>query len=473
MALKKIELPLLHPGQRRAFAASMRGAHNPNGRLAIRAGRRWGKSTFMQVRAVDAALKGKLVGWFAPEYKLLEMSYNAVLAMLGPAVKSANRNTRTIRTWNGGLVEFWTLDNDNAGRGQKYHLIFIDEVAFAKENILEIWERNLEPTLFDYSGDCIIASNTNGMDPHNMLWQACEGPKRPTLGFALYHAPTSDNPMIPQRLPGESEESHAKRRLQAIEKIRRSKEPMVFLQEYMAEFINFSGAAFFSKEKLLVPNLAGEVGRAGIAVPPLMDYVFAVVDTAVKTGSRNDGTGVIYFGLQSVPDTRLYVLDWDYVQIEGATLDTWMDVVYHNLYEFGRGARGCRFRFPTPGAYIEDTAAGQILLQQAALRGHFATKIPDNLVKMGKDVRAMSISGHTCWGKVKITAPAHDKTVNFKGEDWNHMLHQVTSFRMGDKNAATRADDLLDCFTYGVALALGVGDGQEADQQGLVIPGSR
>jgi len=36
----------------------------------------------------------------------------------------------------------------------------------------------------------------------------------------------------------------------------------------------------------------------------------------------------------------------------------------------------------------------------------------------------------------------------------NHFLHQVTTFRIGDKEAAKRADDLLDCFTYGVAVGL-------------------
>jgi len=36
----------------------------------------------------------------------------------------------------------------------------------------------------------------------------------------------------------------------------------------------------------------------------------------------------------------------------------------------------------------------------------------------------------------------------------NHLLHQITTFRIGDKDAARRADDALDCFTYGVAIAL-------------------
>jgi hypothetical protein len=35
----------------------------------------------------------------------------------------------------------------------------------------------------------------------------------------------------------------------------------------------------------------------------------------------------------------------------------------------------------------------------------------------------------------------------------------VLSFRPGDKDAYKRADDLLDVFTYGVAIALGNQDG--------------
>ena len=79
---------------------------------------------------------------------------------------------------------------------------------------------------------------------------------------------------------------------------------------------------------------------------------------------------------------------------------------------------------------------------------------------MGKDLRAINAGDPVHRGEVKFSRHAHDKVVEFKGVTRNHMLAQVMGFRVGDKKAATRADDLLDTFTYAVATTLG-------DQSGI------
>jgi hypothetical protein len=78
---------------------------------------------------------------------------------------------------------------------------------------------------------------------------------------------------------------------------------------------------------------------------------------------------------------------------------------------------------------------------------------------LGKDARALNASGAFTQGKVKISQAAFDKTVVYKGVSRNHFITQVTGFRMGDKDAYKRADDLLDTFTYAIALALGNPEG--------------
>jgi hypothetical protein len=45
--------------------------------------------------------------------------------------------------------------------------------------------------------------------------------------------------------------------------------------------------------------------------------------------------------------------------------------------------------------------------------------------------------------------------MGYKGATRNHLWSQVVGFRVGDKDAARRADDLLDTFTYAVAITLG------------------
>jgi hypothetical protein len=77
---------------------------------------------------------------------------------------------------------------------------------------------------------------------------------------------------------------------------------------------------------------------------------------------------------------------------------------------------------------------------------------------MGKDERAISVSGYVYRGQVKYTDEAFHKTVIYKGKARNHLVEQVETFRVGDKDSK-REDDLLDTFCYGIAISLGNASG--------------
>lgn len=100
----------------------------------------------------------------------------------------------------------------------------------------------------------------------------------------------------------------------------------------------WSGVAFFSREKLLVENRP-------VPYPTICDGVFAVIDTASKTGTDNDGTVVTFFAADrhcgSVP---LLILDWNIVQIEGAILETWLPTVFGRLEELAEAYRAAEVR---------------------------------------------------------------------------------------------------------------------------------
>jgi hypothetical protein len=68
--------------------------------------------------------------------------------------------------------------------------------------------------------------------------------------------------------------------------------------------------------------------------------------------------------------------------------------------------------------------------------------------------RAISVSGYVFRGEVKCTDHAFHKVVTYKRRSKNHLMDQIESFRVGDKDSK-REDDLLDTFCYGIALALG------------------
>ena len=100
-----------------------------------------------------------------------------------------------------------------------------------------------------------------------------------------------------------------------------------------------------------------------------------------------------------------------------------------------------------------------VLVQQAERRGWPLLAIDSKLTSLGKDERAISISGYVYRGLVKFSRAAYEKTSIYKEVTRNHQLTQVTGFRVGDKDAARRADELLDTFCYGTSLALGDSEG--------------
>lgn len=419
-----IELPTLHADQVKAYFK--RGRFK-----AIRCGRRWGKTTYGITIACDDAAKGKLHGWFAPDYRRLSVAYNMALEILEPVIERSSRNEGVIKTVHGGQIDFWTLEDENAGRSRKYHRVTGDEVAFTKETMMGVWQKAMRPTLLDYRGSANMLSNTAGNDPENFFWRICNQEEH---GFVEYHAPSSSSPLL----------SAAE-----IEELRRMYPPLVFLQEYEAEFVDWSGVAFFALDKLL---------RDGqpVPYPSICDTVFAIVDTASKTGTANDGTAVAYFATTKIIGIPLIVLDWDIQQIEGATLNTWLPSVFARCEEL---AKACKARFGTIGALIEDQNSGIVLLQHAKNSGWPATPIDSKLTSLGKDGRAIDVSKYVHSGQVKLSDVAYNKVTTYKGVTRNHLLGQVTGYRVGDKEHAKRADDLLDTFTYGVALALGNAEG--------------
>jgi hypothetical protein len=208
------------------------------------------------------------------------------------------------------------------------------------------------------------------------------------------------------------------------------------------------GGIFFDLGQLLV-------NHQPIEWPNLCDTVFAIIDTATKTGNEHDGTAVTYFATNAHgTGFPLMILDYDYNQIEGSLLESWLPTVFRNCKEY---AEKCRARFGSIGVLIEDKASGMVLLQQAARKGWPARPIDSDLTSVGKTERAISVSGYVNRGKVKFTRPAFDKIVTYKGVTLNHLVHQVKRFRVGDKDMID--DDLLDTFTYGIAVSLGNSEG--------------
>lgn len=445
---KKLSLGTLHEGQVRAFLA-LRGHRFK----ALRCGRRFGKTDFAKTWIKEGLVQGFECAWLAPQHKTWAEVYSETASALAGLVEHTSKTAGVMKIKTGGRLDFWSLENSIAGRGRRYHRVVIDEAAFGKDgdnktdgSTMEIWEKSIKPTLYDFEGEALVCSNSAGKNPDNFFFNICTDPQ---YGFTEYHARTMDNPLLPKRLQDESIEDWLKRKELFQADLIKNNDPLVYAQEYLAEFVDWSGVAFFSREKLL------DQGKP-VPFPSHCDGVFAVIDTASKTGTEHDATAVTYFAINrhggGIP---LTILDWDIVQIEGATLETWLPSVFRRLEEL---ARLCQARAGGLGAWIEDKNSGTILLQQANRRSLPAIAIDSKLTAVGKDERAISVSGYVHQEKVKYSDHAYNKVSIYKRKSRNHLMDQVESFRVGDKDS-DREDDLLDTFCYGIAISLGNSEG--------------
>ncbi len=285
-----------------------------------------------------------------------------------------------------------------------------------------------------------MAGTPKGIDPENYFYEACTSASAALTNpnvqvWREFHQPTWANPMLDA---------------EGVAKLQEENAPLVYQQEFCAEFVDWAGAAFFERDKMLVDGQP-------VAWPVRCDAVFATIDTAVKTGKENDGTAVVYWALDKVNLQMglppLFVLDWDIVQIEGAVLETWLPSVFVRLEEM---AGMCGARRGSIGAWIEDKASGMVLLQQARNRNWPAHPIESDLTAVGKDERAISVSGYVYRGWVKLSDVAFNKVVTYKQQTRNHFMSQVFGYRVGQKD---EADDLTDAFSYGIAIALGDSEG--------------
>ncbi len=402
-------------------------------RVVLRCGRRWGKTSFLERIALKRALHGKRVGWFGPQYRLNTPTFDRLCRLSAPALDRRSKIDQIIELKTGGSVEFWTLLDPDAGRSRFYDLVIIDEASLIPKGLRETWEQAIAPTLLDRQGRAIMAGTPKGIDTDNYFYVACTSDESPWTEF---HAPTADNPTLDQI---------------AVSNLKDMYPPLVYQQEYLAEFVDWSGAAFFDVNKLLIDGAPfGEL--------PKPDQIFLVVDTAMRDGAEHDGTACITFAVYKhggAGDVRVIIIDYDILQINAELLIDWLPGKIREAQEFANFT-GARYGFQ--GAWIEDASSGIVLLGEARRRGMPVEGIDTKLTSIGKEGRALAVSTYVASGMVKLSSYVFEKEIRYREMMKNHLLDQLATFRIGMKKREHNLD-LIDCFTYGLSLALGDSDG--------------
>ncbi len=203
------------------------------------------------------------------------------------------------------------------------------------------------------------------------------------------------------------------------------------------------GGSFFNEGDFLVDGQP-------VPFPTNCDAVYAIIDTATKTGGLNDGTSITFFARNQYGGIPLLILDWDIIQIEGAFLERWLPQQFKYLEELAEqtGARNGSL-----GVWIEDKSSGMVLLQQCSEKNLPAQTIDTVLTSIGKKERAINASSYVYKQQVKFTDRAYNRTKSYKGRTKNHLLSQILDFRVGAKGQDE--DDALDTFSYGTIMGLG------------------
>lgn len=250
----------------------------------VACGRRFGKTELGRWLASSTAYAALPVGWFSPTYKDLLEVYKQTVRTLKPVIASSNKMERRIELTNGGLIEFWSLDDEDAGRGRKYGRAIIDEAAMAR--YLEYtWNYAIRPTLTDFEGDAWFLSTPKGRDYFYRLYQHGINPDRNE--FAAWQMPTASNPYIK---PTE------------IEAAQQEMPQLAFQQEYLAEFIEAEGAVFRRvSEATYSDTITPGEGRyvMGVDWAQQHDYtVLTVMDATTNTAVDIDRFNQIGWDIQ-------------------------------------------------------------------------------------------------------------------------------------------------------------------------------
>ncbi|MGB0935032.1 MAG: phage terminase large subunit [Alphaproteobacteria bacterium] len=209
-----VELAKLHTAQNELAASGTRFN-------VVRCGRRWGKTIFGIWRLHKGVQKPQ--GWFAPNYKYLLEAKEEIARVFAPIITHNNKQDNRIKFSTGGWIDFWSLDDPDAGRSREYATAIIDEAAKAR-HLEEAWTKAIMPTLAAPRGDAWFLSTPMGK---NYFYELDRKSLDDPL-WSSFHYPTSTNPFIsPQELRMHKEQSL----------------DLVFRQEYLAEYVDFAGYA--------------------------------------------------------------------------------------------------------------------------------------------------------------------------------------------------------------------------------------
>lgn len=226
------------------------------------------------------ALHGFPVAWYAPTYPLMLEVWRKLAVLLKPVTTTKSEQNKRLDLIGGGVIEFWSLDNPDAGRGRKYATVVVDEAAMVR-NLDDAFENNIRPLLADYKGEFWAMSTPKGNNYFQTMFERGD-PMNPSRDpeWASFQMPTWVNPYIPK---------------EEIEAMRNGMPRLSFLQEIEAQFVSFAGT-FIKAEHI-------HTGQ-----PPEGLRLYQGVDLAISMKENADYTAIVTIGVDEQTG-RIWVVD--------------------------------------------------------------------------------------------------------------------------------------------------------------------
>jgi hypothetical protein len=223
----EIVVPKFHHGQQYILSNSKRFN-------VVACGRRFGKTEMakrllLNDKGDNGALKGYPVAYFAPTYKMLMEVWRGINESYHKLIVERSEQEKRVKLVTGGSIEFWSFDSYDSVRGRKYKRVVLDECAIiGSDKLKNGWEQSIRALLTDYKGDAWFLSTPKGKKHY--FRSLFENTHKDPKNWSSFQMPTVTNPFID---PSE------------VEDARVMLPPVVFSQEYLAEFTDMKSGNLF------------------------------------------------------------------------------------------------------------------------------------------------------------------------------------------------------------------------------------
>jgi len=262
----KVVLPALHPIQQEVF-------DHPARFKVLVAGRRFGKSRLAATYVASRLLAGKNVWWVAPTFDISKrVGWRMIETLFAPLIRAgyatSNKSDLLITLPNGGRFQAKTADDPQKLVGEGLDDVVIDEAGIVRERT---WQESIRPSLSDTLGQALLIGTPKGRNWFYFVYLTGQDPASPD--WASWRVSSAQNPFMVAN---------------EIETARQELPERVFAQEYLAEFLEDSGAVFRKvNEAATAPLDAQSADHAGHSIIIGADWAkmsdFTALTAACKT----------------------------------------------------------------------------------------------------------------------------------------------------------------------------------------------